>query len=172
VFTNDGLNTITEIVNDSDNREVDCHVALHSDAENSGTVRGTTAFACDNSVNGQKLAKYLYNQVSAITPVEDRNIKDGAWIQEVRQTDAPACLMEVDFHSTLDGAEWIINNISNIAEAVSRGILQYLGISYQQENNCGINIKYGSNVVTLEELSKQLGKVVLWDEASKTLIFS
>lgn len=171
VYTNDNLTTISQIVNDSNKYKVDCHVALHSDAANV-PARGTTAFACDNSINGQKLAQSIYKHLSRFTPVEDRGIKSGDWIQEVRQTIAPACLIEIDFHSTLSGANWIIENITGIAETITKGILEYLGIQYKNYTICSINFVYDNKPVTIENLGKFLKKTISWDEENKVLSFN
>ena len=46
-----------------------------------------------------------------------------ATLRELRRTNAPAVLVEVGYHDNVDDAEWIKENIPQIAEALARSIV-------------------------------------------------
>lgn len=123
-FRNDPKKDHIAAKNDSNNLEVDIHVAIHSDA---GGGRGCTAFTSGSS-EGRILANYLYQEVSAISPSEDRGIKITKDFTEVVKTNAPACLIEISFHDNYDDARWIMENQNKIAYALCKGILKYFNI--------------------------------------------
>ncbi|MBR2715996.1 MAG: SPOR domain-containing protein [Ruminococcus sp.] len=39
--------------------------------------------------------------------------------------------LEVEFHDTKTGADWIRNNISKIGEAIAKGMCNYYGVKYK-----------------------------------------
>ena len=110
---------------ESNNLKPDIHVAIHSDA---GGGHGCTAYTSGSS-KGRILANYLYQEVSAISPTEDRGVRITKDLNEVVKTNAIACLIEVSYHDNFDEARWIMNNIKAIATALFKGILKYFGIA-------------------------------------------
>lgn len=123
------------IIRDSNSKNPDVHVAIHS---NSGESRGTEIWVYKESnkiTNSEKLGQLIYNEVSAITPTSDRGLKDGnaARLGEVFTVKATAILIEVDFHDSKDGSEWIKSNVENIAKAIAKGICKYFGVTYKEK---------------------------------------
>lgn len=53
---------------------------------------------------------------------------------ELRRTTAPAILAEVAFHDNPEDARFIIDNIYELGQAITRGILDYFNIEYQEDD--------------------------------------
>ena len=131
---NKPIMTLESIVIDSNKKKVNLHVAIHTNA-NSGYSRGCEVFCYKFGTEGNQLALKIYKELSELTPTLDRGVKqgknfygDGKHMYELAYTDAPACLIEIDFHDNKESAKWLLANVDEIAKAISRGILEHLGI--------------------------------------------
>lgn len=135
---NNPANDYNGHIKESDIYKPDYHIAIHSNASGTpgSTVRGCVVFCYKPDFNnpslGTQMAVKIFNYMSAITPTADRGVRDGSQtLSEIAYTDAPAVLIEVDFHDNLDGANWIVSHINEIAHAILLGILQQLGMEYK-----------------------------------------
>ena len=132
VFKGEKQDTLAQMVRQSNLLNVACHVAIHSNAHD-GKSRGCEIFHFPNSAKGKKLAESIYKYMEPLTPTKDRGIKTSNVYYELKETFAPAVIVEVDFHDTIEGAKWIEANIFPIAEAIAKGICDYCGISYKTD---------------------------------------
>lgn len=139
VYRNKPTMTITELVKDSNSKNPDAHIAIHSNAFNA-QARGCVAFCHRFGGNGEKLTQAIYNEIEPLTPTKDRGIKEsynhfgeGKPLYEPAYTSAPCCLIEVAFHDNPDDAQWIMDNIETIGIAIAKGILKYFDIEYKTE---------------------------------------
>lgn len=107
----------------------DLHTPIHTNAFN-GEVMGTRIFSYDLVGEGYKAAVAIFEELAPITPGTSENIKAYPALYEVRASNAPCVYIEVDFHDTVEGAKWIIENVEAIAEAICRGICKYFGEEY------------------------------------------
>lgn len=124
--------SLAQMVRQSDLFNADIHVAIHSNAHD-GKSRGCEVYHYKGSKNGKNLAESIYKYMEPLTPTKDRGVKENASFYELRETNAPAVLIEVDFHDNYEGAKWIDANIYNIAEAIAKGICEYFGIAYKND---------------------------------------
>lgn len=134
VYRNDPNMSLRRVVEDSNNKDPDFHLAIHS---NAGGGRGCEAFCYKAGEPGESQAWNIYNELSHITPTGDRGVKqgynyygDGIHMYEVAYTNAIAVLVEVDFHDNIDGSTWILSNIEPIGIALAKGVLKSLGLTY------------------------------------------
>ena len=65
----------------------------------------------------------------AISPFVGRGVKTSKTLYEVNKTTAPAVILEVEFHDNPQGADWIVQNLEQIAQAIVQGVLDYFGDS-------------------------------------------
>ena len=121
--------SMAERVSESNNWGADLHLPLHTNAYN-GKVSGTRIFTYDNSGKGYQCAKKVFGYLSAVTPGKSENISVDAELYEVRNTTAPCVYVESEFHDVPDVAKWIIGHVTDIAEAICRGICDYFGVKY------------------------------------------
>lgn len=127
-------NTYVGHIEESNAYQPDYHIAIHTNA-GGATARGCTMYCYKPAERpdslGTKMAYSIYNQLVLITPTEDRGVQDGSKIlSEISKTNAPAVLMEIDFHDKVEGSDWIKSHIAEIAQAILIGILSQLGIAY------------------------------------------
>jgi len=126
--------TMQEMVTESNSLAVNCHVAIHSNAMGTaeqGKARGCEVWTYQNSLNGIKLAGFIYKEIEVLTPTADRGIKETTSLYEVKATKAPACIIEIGFHDNMLDAEWILVSIKSIALGITKGICTYLGVIYK-----------------------------------------
>ncbi len=112
-----------DIIKESNILNVDIHVALHS---NYGGNNGPECFpkvGCERS-NG--VAKEIYKGLKMIyyNKETDNGVIYDNKIVEIMSVNSPAVLVEVGYHDNIRDAEWIINNIYIIGEAIAYGIIE------------------------------------------------
>lgn len=103
---------------------------------NQGAGSGTSCFYNSTSTQSRALAQAVYDPVAALTKRDDNGLIDGAQVgsdsyqYEVASNSSPCCLIEVEYHDTTTVAQWLIDNESQIANAIASGICSYLGVTY------------------------------------------
>lgn len=105
----------------------DVHIAIHTNAFN-GKVMGTRVFYYDMK-ESYSYANAVYDSLAPITMGNSDNITQNQKLYELNGTKAPAVYCECEFHDSLTGAKFIIDNKRKIAEAIGRGLLKSFGIS-------------------------------------------
>ena len=125
--------TLAQVIAESNAGNFDAHVAVHSNASpQSGTARGSRHYFFTGSARGRRLAENTAEQFRNIYPSPEMvGIVPSTAIAELRQTRAPAVLVETAFHDNVMDAQWIQANIQNIAEAIVRGLTTYFGMIYE-----------------------------------------
>lgn len=138
VYRNKPTMTLEQVVADSNAKQPDIHVAIHS---NAGGGRGCEAYAWfvsdgkggyKKDTPGRRLAQAIYDEVSRITPTADRGVKNGNHLYEIKHTAVPAALVEIAFHDNPADAAWIKANIENIGKAIAQGICDYFGVPLKE----------------------------------------
>jgi len=108
------------------------YVALHSNSGGeSGNGQGTECFYNSKVPGSRSLAECVYNSVAALTPTEDRGLKDETQrdLYEIYNNITACCLLEVEFHDIPQYAQWILDNQDASAKAIADGIKAYLAIA-------------------------------------------
>ena len=121
--------TLEEVIADSNKSNADIHFSIHTNAGPS-SARGCEVYAYAKGTKGDKLAQIIYRRLSEITPSEDRGVKYNS-LAETSQTKAVAVLTEVAFHSNIEDANWIINNIEEIGKELAKSLYEYFDIEYK-----------------------------------------
>lgn len=127
IYRNNPEWTLSQAAADSNARNPNLHLAIHS---NAGGGRGCEVYAYAAGGEGEKAARVIYEELEVITPTADRGVKFKPGFYELRATDAPAVLVEIAFHDNTEDVAWIISNIEPIAIALAKGVLRYFGINY------------------------------------------
>ena len=107
----------------------DLHVPIHTNAAN-GQVMGTRLFCHELGGKGYKACKAIYDQLAPISPGTSESIQKETYY-EIRVPAAPTAYVECEFHDTVAGAKWIVENTTKIGEAIAKGICNYLGVTYK-----------------------------------------
>lgn len=150
VYRNTPDMTLYDVVEDSNSKNPDLHFAIHS---NAGGGKGTEVYCHRFGGIGHTMAKNVYEELSKLTPVSDRGVHEGANfygegkpMYELAYTNAPAALAEIDFHDSLEGANWIIENMDIVGKVIARGLLKTLEIPYiPKVNKLSFNIRVTVN---------------------------
>ena len=128
------------------------HLALHSNAVGSGqqsTVRGIDAYYYPASVNGKRFADIAANNLQLIYPLPGMvKTVPTTRLGEVARVRAPGVLIELGYHDNPLDADWIRNNINNIAENLVLSLTEYFGIPFNmpQPIQVGYVSTEGSNL--------------------------
>ena len=126
--------TLSQAINESNQGNYDLHFAIHSNAagENlAGQVRGADFYYYPTSTSGKRAAEIFAKNYENIYPIpsEVQTIPTTS-LAEIRRTKAPAVLAEVAYHDNIADAQWIRENIDNIARNLSQSIAEYLGVPF------------------------------------------
>ena len=121
----------------------DLHVALHSNAApagREGQVRGSEVYYAAVSRNGKRAADIIANNLKLIYPDPNRvRALTTNNLGEVTKTIAPAVLIEFTYHDNPEDAQWIRDNIDEIAQNVVLSLTEYFGIPFVTP----VPIRYG-----------------------------
>ena len=108
----------------------DLHVPIHTNAFN-GSVMGTRMF-CYNTGKGMAACKAIFARVAPLSPGTSENIQVNQKLYEVRVPAAPTAYIECEFHDTVEGAKWLVENTTAIGEAIAHGICDYFGVTFKE----------------------------------------
>ena len=76
--------------------------------------------------------KAIFARVAPLSPGTSENIQVNQKLYEVRVPAAPTAYLECEFHDTVDGAKWIVENTTAIGESIARGICDYFGVTFKE----------------------------------------
>lgn len=111
----------------------DLHLALHSNATASGngTARGTEIYYFPSSESGKRFADILAENMQLIYPLPDRvRTVPTTSLGEVARVRAPGVLVEIAYHDNPEDAQWIRDNIDEIARIMVLSLTEYFGIPF------------------------------------------
>ena len=116
--------TIQQRTTESNRMGACFHLALHSNAGGNGKARGPVAYYYSDT--GKAFGEMMVTSLLALGQENNRNAntKENKSLYELRCTQAPACLLEVDFHDSISGVEFLTKRRSEIAEAIARVIIE------------------------------------------------
>lgn len=108
----------------------DFFVSIHVNSFKDTKVNGLETFHFPNSIKGKKLAVAIHSQL-----VNDRIFKINRGVKTanfsvLRETKAPACLVELGFISNKGDVDILLRRNKDIAVSIAKGILEYLNIKY------------------------------------------
>ena len=115
---------------ESNKFDADLHVPIHTNAFN-GSVMGTRMF-CYNTGKGMAACKAIFARVAPLSPGTSENIQVNQKLYEVRVPAAPTAYIECEFHDTVEGSKWIVENTVLIGETIARGICDYFGVTFKE----------------------------------------
>ncbi len=133
---NNPAGTAATAIRQSNMGNYDFHLALHSNAapENlAGQLRGIDAYYYPGAENAERMAQLLVDNLKPIYPLPDRvQTRTSTEIGEVRQPRAPSVLIELGYHDNPQDAAWLVDNLDEIAVALTRAVTQYFGLPLLQ----------------------------------------
>lgn len=124
--------SMQEKVRESDAFGAELHVPIHTNAFN-GSVMGTRMFCYNATGKGMAACKAIFARVAPLSPGTSENIQVNPKLYEVRAPKAPTAYLECEFHDTAEGAKWLVENTTVIGEAIARGICDYFGLTFKEQ---------------------------------------
>lgn len=112
----------------------DLHICIHTNAYNGQTTGGTLIMLYSMEEKNKKAGEAILNAVAPISPGSDYALRLNPGLAELNSTTAIAVYLEIEFHDTKQGAEWIINNAKPIGEAICKGVCNYYSVPYKPES--------------------------------------
>lgn len=111
---------------DANKMKVSFYLALHSNAGGAGKAWGPIAFYYSA---GKNLAEKLAANLLAAGQKNNRaaNVQQNKTLYELRIPEAPACLLETDFHDSEVGVDFLMNHRKEAAEAIAKAIVSVDG---------------------------------------------
>lgn len=161
--------SLAERANISNNNNADVSVSIHCNCNSGTPATGVETFAYTTSCRGYKLAQAVHSSILNDKSLyrANRGVKTANFAM-VRRPIAPACLVEMAFINNSEDAKILTNKQNEYAVAIARGILNYLGISYNGATTSGgsssrnvCSVSAGKNYVGNRalELQQKLNKV-------------
>lgn len=126
---NDPAKTVGNSVRMSNAGKYDLHVAVHTNAAPtylSGRLRGIDVYYFANSRNGKRAADIFVKNFEKIYPGTVRAMPTTT-MYELKNTKAPAVLLEIGYHDNAEDEAWVLNNMPAIATQIANSIKEYVG---------------------------------------------
>ena len=123
--------TMQNRCNESDAFKSDIHMPVHTNAFDAKTTGGTLVMLYKNTTEHNKAGKALLDAVGKISPGKDYALRYRTDLYELSAPAAMSLYLEVEFHDTKTGSDWIRNNIYNIGEAIAKGMCNYFKVTYK-----------------------------------------
>lgn len=113
---------------ESNNWGADLHIPIHT---NAGGGEGTVVFVYNKSENNMKYANPIYKNVQDVSlGTVDYGVRANPDLYELNATNCVAVYVEVDFHDSVQIANWIIENVEIIGEAICKGVCEAYSAKY------------------------------------------
>lgn len=116
-------------IDESNNWGADMHIPIHTNGF-VGVNMGTVVMVKKAEGEPLKAAQAMLNAVGPITPGDDFAIMERPDLRELNSINAISVYVEVEFHDTVAGAKWIINNTKPAGEAIAKGVCDYYNINF------------------------------------------
>lgn len=121
--------SLSQVIEDSNNKKADIHFAIHT---NAGGGEGVEGFYWKKDSEGYKFIKMVYDDISKISPFKARYLKTGKnfygvnkHMAEVAKTTSQAGLIEIAYHDSIIAVEWLLENIDLISKTIANSIIKY-----------------------------------------------
>ena len=126
---NDPGESIDEIINQTHERIYDLYMALHSGYSPLGTeppLQGINVYHyAYTPVGGERAARYIAKNLQEIYPYPNLVTIIPADTKELRDTNAPAVLVELGYRGNPEDEMWMKQNINTIAKNLVLSITQF-----------------------------------------------
>ncbi|WP_404427325.1 N-acetylmuramoyl-L-alanine amidase [Ureibacillus chungkukjangi] len=146
-------------VNTANKAKVDAYISIHANAASGswGSPEGVETFVGASSFS-KKLANNVHNQLIKGTSQKNRGVKDGTHLYVIRNTIAPAILVECAFMDNEREARLLLSDSfrRECALEIAKGICESFGVKFieEQEVKGASYTKEELTVAQYEELKK------------------
>ena len=151
----------TKIANDF---KADFFLSIHINSSTNSSVRGTEIWQYSNK--NERLNEFsnnLLKDLSNIFDIKNRGVKLSQNMFVLKNTNMPACLIEVDFISNIDAEKDLNNseNIKSVSLAIINNLLDLFELNRVEANNlyrvCICSYKDKNNAINQLKIAKDKG---------------
>lgn len=128
--TTDIFLSLTERTNNANNLGVNSFVSIHCNSSDNSTAQGLETYcykfqyrALADAIQDELIKEGLYTK--------NRGVKEGN-LHIVRETNMPACLVELGFITNQEDYNLIMNNKDKFAKAIAKGICKFNGVTWKE----------------------------------------
>ena len=126
--------SLTNRSNKANNNNVDICISIHCNAFSNSTAQGVEIFHKQNCNRSIQLAtSILKSIINDKLYTKNRGLKTDN-LHMTREPKMPSILIELGFITNATDKKLIVNNKENFAIAITKGILNYYGMTYETEN--------------------------------------
>lgn len=111
--------------------KADILVSLHNNSFSNKSANGVETFSYPGSKSGARLSKAIQDELIATRLFKSNRGTKTANFHMLRESHMPGALTELGFISNEVDLKVILNKKNELATAVAKGILKYLGIGYK-----------------------------------------
>ena len=126
--------TAASSIREANAGDYDFYLALHSNASGEGHYgenRGIIAFYYPGSSEGQRAAELIAEELRKIYPLPNQvTTRSTTALGEVRQSRAPAVLVEIGYHDNYSDALWVEGHMDAIAQQIARALTEFFGLPF------------------------------------------
>lgn len=123
--------SMQQSIKESNSWSPDLHIPIHTNAFNGKTLGGTLVMIYSMEDKNKRAGQVLLDTVSPVSPGPDYTLRANPSLAELNSTKAVAVYVEIEFHDSVEGAKWIIDNTNTIGEAIFKGVCNYFGVTYK-----------------------------------------
>jgi N-acetylmuramoyl-L-alanine amidase/LysM repeat protein len=121
-------------VSTSNNAKADFYISIHANANTGkwGTWGGAETYTYKLSGESYRIGKIIHKHLMKGTPLRDRGVKDGSHLYVVKNTNAPAVLIEAGFMDNLEEAKLLNSDAfrKECAREIAMGICEAFGVKF------------------------------------------
>lgn len=130
VERNNPDDSLTAVIRQSNASPRDLHLAIHSNAgsgQYAGRSQGVEVYYYPYSTEGKRAADIIVENYKKIYPNPNAvRAVPTTTLAEITRVRAPSVLVEVGFHDNPQEAQWIRENIQNIASSLATSVEEFL----------------------------------------------
>ena len=131
---NDPGETLTDVVDKSNAGNYKLHLALHSNSspeDMSGVLQGPDVYFLATSSDGHRAADIFAENLKKVYPTPKFvMVIPTTILAELRNTSAPAILIQIAYHDNYADAEWIRDNADAIGKNLAMSAAEYLEVPF------------------------------------------
>ena len=127
--------SLSERSNKANKNNVDLCISIHCNAFSQSTAQGFEIYHYEGSTRGKQLANCILDNIKkAKLYTKNRGLKTNT-LHMTRETYMPSVLIELGFITNASDKKLIVENKENFAIAITKGILEYWGIQYNENRD-------------------------------------
>lgn len=116
--------SLARVCQTSNKNKCDYFISVHCNAAENRNARGTETFYYKGSAKGKRLAQEINDEIVRTLKTTNRGIKENTSFYVLKNTKAPAVLVETAFISNPEDEKLLIEKANIFAQAIVRGLIK------------------------------------------------